>query len=101
MGTAEMEKFGTVAVGEQAEVANAHETLGQNMEQKTAQELLGVKSHAARLVAMGVISPTEGDLAFVHGQKPGVGDGDAVGVAGEVSEDWLPEIGEEQVGRRE
>ena len=57
------------------------------MEQKTAQEFIGLQSHAASLVAMGVVSPTEGDLAFGHGQKPGVGDGDAVGIAGKVGED--------------
>jgi hypothetical protein len=76
-----------VAVGKQAEVADADEALGQNMEQKTAQEFIGLQSHAASLVAMGVVSPTEGDLAFGHGQKPGVGDGDAVGIAGKVGED--------------
>jgi hypothetical protein len=57
------------------------------MEQKTAQEFIGLQSHAASLVAMGVVSPTEGDLAVGHGQKPGVGDGDAVGIAGKVGED--------------
>src|SRR5215472_9486390 len=36
---------------------------------------------------MGVVSPTEGDLAFSHGQKAGVGNGDAVGIAGKVGED--------------
>ena len=34
--TAQIEQVATVTVGEQAEVANAHETRGQNMEQKTA-----------------------------------------------------------------
>jgi len=65
--TAQIEQAATVAVGEEAKVANAHETLGQNMEQKTAQEFIGVQSHDASLVAMGVVSPTEGDLAFVYG----------------------------------
>src|SRR5215471_9882284 len=36
---------------------------------------------------MGVVSPTEGDLAFSHGQKAGVGNGDAVGIAGKIGED--------------
>jgi hypothetical protein len=87
MVTAEIEELGTVAVGEQAEVANAHETLGQDMEQKTAQEFIGGKCHGARLVSTGIVPPTEGDFAFGHGQEPGVGDGDAVGIAGKVGED--------------
>ena len=36
---------------------------------------------------MGVVSPTEGDLACGHGQEAGVGNGDAVGIAGKVGED--------------
>jgi hypothetical protein len=38
-------------------------------------------------VSTGIIPPTEGDFAFGHGQEPGVGDGDAVGIAGKVGED--------------
>lgn len=70
-----------MAIGEQAEVANADETLGQDMEQKTTQEFIGVESHGARLVSAGVVSPTEADFAIGHGNESGVGDGDAVGVA--------------------
>ena len=38
---------------------------------------------------MGVVSPAEGDLIVLEGHETMVGDGDAMGVAGEVVEDML------------
>jgi len=36
---------------------------------------------------MGVISPTEGDLAFGHGNESGVSDGNAVSITREIGQD--------------
>ena len=43
---------GAVAVGEEAEVADAYEARWQQMEQEAAQELMDVQSHESLLVAM-------------------------------------------------
>ena len=42
---AERQQSGTSSVGEESEVADAHETGRQHMEQKSAQELIDFKSH--------------------------------------------------------
>jgi hypothetical protein len=36
---------------------------------------------------MGVVSPTKGDPAVGHGDEVGVGDGNTVGIAGEMGQD--------------
>lgn len=76
-----------MAIGQEAEVANAYETGGQNMQQEAPQKLIGGERHGSRLVTMGVIAPTEGDLTFGHGDEAGVGDGDAVSITREIGED--------------
>jgi len=59
------------------------------MEEKSANELQGVESHGARTVSLSVILPTKGDFAVFEEDKPLIGDGDPVGVSGEVLEDLL------------
>ncbi len=36
---------------------------------------------------MGVVSPTKGNSAVGYGNEAGVGDGNAVGIAGEIGQD--------------
>jgi hypothetical protein len=43
-------------------VADAYETLGQNVQEKAAQELYCVQGHDALLAAVGIIAPAEADL---------------------------------------
>jgi hypothetical protein len=63
------------------------------VEQEAAQELLHRQGHQALLVAVGGVSPTEGDLIARQGNEAMVGDRDAMGVGAEVVEDilWPPE----------
>ena len=84
---AAMQELGAMAIGQEAEVANAYETGGQNVQQEAAEKLLGLERHDSSLVAMGVVTPTEGDLTFGHGDEARVGDGDAVSIAREIGED--------------
>jgi hypothetical protein len=49
-------------MSQEAEVADAHETWGKHVEQKAPQELVHGESHEALLVAVGGVSPAEGDL---------------------------------------
>jgi hypothetical protein len=79
----------TSAVGEDAEVADANESLGQDVEEESAQELIGGDGHHLLLAAVSVVLPAKRDLPFAKGYKPVVGDGDAMGVACELVEHML------------
>ena len=74
--------------GEQPVVADAVEPLGQDVEQEAPDELVGRQRHRAvpRLPVVAVILVAEGDAALVESDEAAVGDGDAVGVAGEIGE---------------
>src|SRR6267154_1269100 len=52
---------GTFAVREEAEVSNAHETFGEQMQQEAAQELIERKRQQLLFVVVGGIAPTKGD----------------------------------------
>jgi hypothetical protein len=75
------------AVGEESEVADAHQSAGQNVKQETAQELMSGNSHDLFLAAVSVVSPTEGDAIIFKSHEAMVGDGDAMCVAGQIVED--------------
>jgi hypothetical protein len=76
-----MQRRIAVARGKQAEVADAYETSRQNMQQETAEEFVGIESHGASAMPMGVVSPQEADFVLRHGNESRVGDGNAVGIA--------------------
>jgi hypothetical protein len=82
-------------MGQEAEVADAHEAWGKHMEQKPAQELLDRQSQQALLISVGGVSPAKGDL--VTGQRPEamVGEGDPMGIGTQIVEDIVraPEWG--------
>src|ERR1700722_7397779 len=81
----------TVAIGEQAIVSDAVEAVRQNVDEEAADELVGGERH--RLVAGAavgtIILVPEGDAVLVEGDEPAVGDGDAVGIARQISEHRL------------
>jgi hypothetical protein len=76
-------------VGQEAEGADANKAAGQHMQQEAAQELWGFEGHHSLAIAVGVISPAEGDLMVGEGDQAMVGDGDAMSVAGEIAEDMM------------
>jgi hypothetical protein len=82
-------------VGQEAEGADANKAAGQHMQQEAAQELWRLDGHHSLVMAMGIISPAESDLVVGEGDQAMVGDGDAMGVAGEIAEDMMraPERG--------
>ncbi len=71
----------TMTVGEKAKVPDAHETIGQDVEEKSTDELFGPESHRSGLVAMAVVAPSEGDAAVVVIDEAVVGNRDAAGIA--------------------
>jgi len=76
-------------MGQEAEVADAHEAWGKHVEQKATQELVDGEGHEALPVAVGGVSPAEGDLVAGQGNEARVGDGGAMGVGAQVVEDIL------------
>ena len=86
---AKVEILPAAAVGEKAEASDSHETLGQDMEQEPARELSGLQGHAAVDCPPSMVLPTKGDATFFQAEESAIGDGDAMGVAGQVFEDLL------------
>ena len=79
---------GAGGLGEQTVVADAVEALGQDVDEEAADELICCERH--HLVAIGAFDPIvlvlEADTVFVERDQPAVGDGDAMGVAGQISQ---------------
>ena len=59
------------------------------MEQKPAKEFVDCQAHHAFLVLMSGVPPSKRDLAVAEGDQSAVGDGDAVSVGAEISDDVL------------
>jgi len=87
-------------------VTNADQTLRQNVDEEAPQELVCRDDHDFLLATASVVLPEEGDAFLLERQETMVGDGDAVGVAGQIvknvfrsTEGWLgvddPLLGEE------
>ena len=83
---AERQESGTSSVGQEAEVADAHEAGRQQVEQKASQELFLSQGRESVLVAVGGVTPAKSDVAVGQSDQPAVGDGDAMGVGTKVAE---------------
>jgi hypothetical protein len=68
-------------IGEEPEVADAHEATREHMKQKTSQELIDGQRHQLLLVAMCRVTPAKGDVAVFQPNEPVVGDGYAMSVS--------------------
>jgi hypothetical protein len=77
--------------GEEAVMTDAVEPLRQDVEQEAPDELVGREHHRAkpRLPVAAVVLVAKGDAALVESEQAAVRDGDAVGVAGEITEHRL------------
>ena len=67
-------------------MADALETVGQNMEQKPADELGRRKRHELDERAVAVVLPTEGNMIIGDLDEAMIGDGDAVRIAAQVAQ---------------
>jgi hypothetical protein len=85
----ERQECGASAIGEEAEVADTDETLGEQVQQETPQELIERNGHQLLFIVVSRISPTKGDLTVGQGDQAMVGDGDTVGVTAEILEHIL------------
>ena len=77
------------SVGEKAEVTDAHEAVGQHMEEEATDELLGVERLGFQPIFVFSIPISEGDLTVFRAQDAVVGDSYSMGVAAQVIEDLL------------
>jgi hypothetical protein len=57
------------------------------MKQEATDELLSVKNHGPLCGLVGIVLPSECDLAVVQGDQARIGDGNAVGIACKILED--------------
>jgi hypothetical protein len=85
----EGQKLFPVPICEEAGKANPDEPARQDMEHEAAQELFGGDCHLTLLGAVSVILPPEGDLAIGNGEETVIGNGDAMGIAGQVVKHML------------
>ena len=89
MQSAKRECPSAIAVGEQAEVADLDEARGQDVKQEAADELDRIEGHDLDAVVVFGVAPAKAHLAVNEIEKPAVGDGDAVGIAGQVLQHML------------
>lgn len=77
------------AVREKAVIPDADQPGRQHMQKEAAKELVDVQGKQLLGVAVCVVAIAEADTLTVEGDDPGVADGDAVGVVGQIAEDLL------------
>jgi hypothetical protein len=75
-----------VAIGEEAVMADAMESVRQGVKKEAANELVGIEGHNLRLIVVTIILPTKGGAAIDQADEAGVGYRDTMGVAAEISE---------------
>lgn len=78
-----------VAIGEEPVIADTRESWRENVLEETTQELDAVQGHRLLGVVVGIVAPGEGDGLSVEGEDATVGDGDSVGVVGQIPEHVL------------
>ena len=79
---------GTSGIGEEPVMPDAMEAIRQDMQQEAADKLVRIERHDAVTSpsVAPVIFPFEADMLCIEGDEARIGDGDAVGVAGEIGE---------------
>jgi len=86
---AERQLGGAMTVGEKSDVADPVETVRHSVLQEAADECVGRERHDFGFAVLAIVLPGETDLAIVEPNQAAVGDGDAVRVAGKISEHLL------------
>src|SRR5712664_722700 len=82
--------LGTGWAGQQAVVTDAVKARWQDMHQEAADELVGIERHHSVSLPPfeAVVLPLEGDALVIERDQAAVGDGDAMGVAREIAQDF-------------
>jgi len=83
------ESISAPPVGEESEVADANQSLGQNVDQESAQKLLCRNGHDLLLAAVRVVFPAKRDSIILEGDESMVRDRDTMGIACQVMQNML------------
>lgn len=83
---AKRKPIAALTVGQKAEVADFSEAVGKDVDEKSADELLGVESHEPNAIVLFAISPLERNFAVCECLQAVVGNSDAVRIAAEIIE---------------
>src|SRR3954454_16866880 len=75
---AQCELLGAMAIGEEADVADTVETIGQGMLQEAADELVGRERHDLGPGVLAIVLPGEADLTVGEPHQAAVGDVNAM-----------------------
>ncbi len=78
-----------IPIAKETVIADPMKALGQDMQQKTADEFAGRDGHDLLPIAVPIILPAETHRAILDIDEPVVGDGDTMRVAADVIEDLL------------
>ena len=68
-------------------MADADESLRQDVKQESSDELVSSDGHRSHLVTARVISPTEGNVFAIEGDESVVGDGDTMSITAKIADD--------------
>ena len=79
-------EFCSPPVSEKSEVADAHKTARQQVQEEAAKELFDGQGHEPLLVAVSGVSPAKGYVALGESNQPAVGDGDAMSISTEIAQ---------------
>ena len=82
----EWKEFCSPLVSKKSEVADAHKTARQQVQEEAAQELFDRQGHEPFLVAVSGVAPAKGDVSVGESNQPAVGDGDAMSVSTEIAQ---------------
>jgi hypothetical protein len=83
-GSALAKRLRLAAVGQETDMAQALTALGQDMQEQTAEELVGRQGQGLAAIALAAIAQAEAHLSAVDSQDAVVGDSHAVGRASEI-----------------
>jgi len=83
------QESGAPPIGQEPERPDADKAAGQDVEQEAAQELLRTECHHSLFIPVGIILPAESNLVMLESHESMVGDGNAMGIAGEIAEHMM------------
>ena len=86
---AQFQRLPAVPVTKKSKVPNLYEAGREYVEQEAADELRGLKSHRAAAVVVPGVAPAKAHLLVLEADEPSVGNGDAMGVAGQILQNML------------
>jgi hypothetical protein len=72
--------------GKRPVMTNSMEAIRDGVKQETADELVGIDCHHLLATTRAIILSSECDAIAIHADEPGVGDGNAMGVAAEIGQ---------------